>query len=479
MTLTKLKLKTPYRNVDEVSISDNLFKLQDLSRDEIGAVAYRPGLETFLDLGTNEAVDGFHWFDFYGKGVAVSDGRVFVISDRFGTFSEISGTGTLAKGVRCTFAEQYDGSNNLLLYIANGADLIYTDLSTYAKHPDWTHSRKASHIAAFRQRLLTNDTGSARRDLWYATAAGDAQDFTTGDSFSAESQPDDILALNTSNDRIFLYGRARIEVWANVTGAIPFRPETVISSGIFSGDSLVDIDGVNFYVNDRREVTALKQYTTTNLSLPIDRDIQALSYVDDVRIDRVTSVQGKNWILANFPTSQRTFAYNLLTQEWEDWGFYAGATYGRYLGQNYIFSKKWGLNLIGSRRNGKIYKISNSVYQDDGEAIRGQMTTGNIDHGTGNLKRCRMLRVTVKRGTGKTGDTGTAPKMYLQYRDDRESLWSNNIELDLGILGDRNAYEAEIYGLGMYRSRQWRITFADNADLQLVELSEDVTEVKR
>lgn len=67
-----------------------------------------------------------------------------------------------------------------------------------------------------------------------------------------------------------------------------------------------------------------------------------------------------------------------------------------------------------------------------------------------------------------------SPKLYLNFRDDGNLSWSDDIELDLGTTGNSNT-PIEIRGIGgIYSQRQYKFTFGDNADLSINSIEEDV-----
>ena len=67
MAITKHNILPPYRNSDRTTITNAMYKIQDgimvLDSENQVSLKRRPGLESFINLGTSAKVDGIHWFD--------------------------------------------------------------------------------------------------------------------------------------------------------------------------------------------------------------------------------------------------------------------------------------------------------------------------------------------------------------------------------------------------------------------------------
>src|SRR3990170_4024019 len=116
-----------FKNVDDSIVSNLSPYLVNAYTDELGATNKRPGLASWIDLGTGYPVEGLYWWEFDQSVIAVSDGRIWRITDAGGTRSEISSGGDLLDPysvtlgrIRVEFAEL-----DTYIFMANGKFLYY------------------------------------------------------------------------------------------------------------------------------------------------------------------------------------------------------------------------------------------------------------------------------------------------------------------------------------------------------------------
>src|SRR5690242_20559078 len=123
-----------FESADDVEVSDTQATVIDLIPVQVGKEIHlwkRFGLPEFIDLGTNQPVDGLYWFDKFQTALAVSGGRVFKITDSLGTVEELLGSTDLLSNAPVTFAK--DATR---VVMANGGRMVYTDLSTLTTMAD-------------------------------------------------------------------------------------------------------------------------------------------------------------------------------------------------------------------------------------------------------------------------------------------------------------------------------------------------------
>jgi hypothetical protein len=214
------------------------------------------------------------------------------------------------------------------------------------------------------------------------------------------------------------------------------------------------------------------------ISTPYDKEVQSFSAVSDCTGDYV-EVAGKTFLLFQFPGAGRTLCCNMTDPEqytWTEWGQWnsSSMTYNVFLGRTFCFCPAWGVWLVGSRRDSKIYTLSPDFFDDAGEDIRFSVLTGHIDHGISRPKRCREIRIRAKRGAA---DVASAD-LQLRYRDLNSHIWSNEMHLPLGKQGETNML-LRVRQLGIYHARQWELVVADPVPVSLVYGEMDVEVLDR
>lgn len=463
------KVKIPfngkvYQNIDDVELTGISPYLMDGWVDEKGCTHRRPGLDLFVDLGTAAKVDGLYWDDNFQKLFAVSNGKIFAVTDKEGTNSNITGNG-LNAGTRPSFT-----SNGTYVVMANGGKMItYNNSGTTTYMADTDAPDAVTCVGYLDTYILANHTNEAKF-YWSGVNAltWDALDFVT-----AESKPDYVKAMGVAWREVLLAGSTSLEFWYD-DGTTPFsRLEgAFIERGILAPYSLKAIDNTWFFVDNERHVTRLDGRTPKVISTPFDKTLQSCEGLSSAKGSHIT-ISGKALYVLQVPTENRTFVYDYKNDDWAEWGYWNStkAEYEAWIGECVEYVPAWNLHLVGSRKDGKIYKMSTSYYDDDGNIMRTARRTGYIDHDTLAKKKCNSLTIKFKKGIGQT--SGGTPYVMIKWRDDGKTTWSNEHWLSLGKVGETE-FITTLDRLGIYRSRQYEIAVTDAVPLIIVDAEADV-----
>ena len=472
MTIINLKLDKPYRNIDQSTLTNNLYLLQDVYRDEAGAIHKRPGLLEYVDLGTSASIDGLFWWDFHEVYIVISGGNVYKVSDSNGTFTQI-GTGIMQLANRVTFAEVYDITNSeLRLFMANGGSIYYTNGTTCTIVSGSSAPTRCTHVFGIDTYLLCNDL-----DFPFLWRSSNVEDPTViANAYDAQIISDKVNGLYGANGRVFVTGRKSIEPFYDSGDTTPFRKVNgaLIESGTPTPYAFGVSGNIPFYFNTDREVVLLNGYSPVVISGAYGRRIHELSYTNDVEVDYVGGFGGRKWLLFSFNDANLTIVYDMVTEEWYEWGKWNVSEYNQFIGRCYAYSSSWNIHVIGNRADGKLYKMSEEYTSDGGATIRCEVVTGNYDHGKNDYKTSNALFVDIRRGDGITGSPYTSGKLQVQTRDNRSYTWGNQIEIDLGQIG-QSEWLAAFRPMGRYRSRQYRFVFQDNSKFVMNGIQEDAS----
>ena len=457
MALTKqpLPLSAPvYRNVDDSDLTDESAELIDGYLDEAGGTRRRPGLSLLLNLGTESAVDGLFWWEKKGCAIAVSGGRTYKLTYAGGVLSGADLTDhKLLVNVKVQFA-----TDRTYCFMTNGSSIVYTDgTANTASVGDSEAPTAVDSIAFIDGYLLANNNGENRA---YYSNLDNSLAWTAGDRFSAAGDSDDATRIMVVDKEIYVWGPSSLEVWEN-DGVNPFSriPGGFFRFGTIAPRSTVETAKGLMWLSNRREFVEYSGRNVEVVPCPYDKEVQQFTTVSDLIAERVL-FSGQDFILWQFPTENRTLAYNYRAKTWQRWGYWNSSLlqHDRFVGRSVIYCPAWGIHLVGDRRNGRIYHFSHDYESDNGEEIRMLRETGNIDRGTNNLKRCRRIMLRCKRGAA---NLSTEPKLMIRYRDDGEH-WSNEKHISLGNLGETEM-TVQLWRLGMYRQRKWEISCTDGA----------------
>ena len=485
----KINFKSPNRNVDPTTLNEELYYMRDSYRDEKLALNKRSGLgsSAVLDLEVDSPIDGQYWWDKQGVGIAVSNGRIWSYTSAYVATELTDGTPLLEQRGQCTFAEVKKTSDNkVYLFIANGGRIVYTDgvATNAAQMVGGDDPVNCTHVVHIDGYLIANDIETeAKKNKWFTTVVNAPLTFAGGDDYTAPMQVDDIVAILESNRLLYVLGKQTIEPWYNTGGTITFARVngSLINIGVFSANSVTKYKNDIYFLSNNREITLLRGYDTLSISLPYNKYIQALETINDVKIEVVSSLEGYDFLLCHFPSEDITLAHNITLfnlskgeiNDWYEWNYWNDNSYEQFKGINSIYAAGYGVYLIGDRSDSKIYTFSQDNLNDNGQAIKTEIVTGHIDHGTFNMKKSTWLIIKFKRG-----ETVSSKSVFIYWRDNGDSEWSNAVEYEMGSgsLGDRELF-VKIQPMGEYRSRQYKIVCGDEINLVASGFEEKV-EVK-
>lgn len=458
----------PFESADDVQVDQYNATIIDAIPYQVGDKIHlqkRFGLQEFVDLGTDQPVDGLYWFDRGRVAIAVSGGRVFKITDGLGTTVELIGSTALLSNAQVKFA-----SDATKVVMANGGQMVHTNLSALTTMADAQAPTDVTHLAALDGYILANDAGSG------IVMYSDLNDLTAWQSlsfFTAESKHDDVVAIDEGFREIIALGRETVEFWIN-DGQNPFSRINGSAQpfGTEAPHSLALVGSTWMWLDHKRRFATMQGRQVVNVSSPYDRVIQRYTAVDNA-IGYAISFEGMPLYALNFPSVGETLVYNYLSQQWHKWGYWDSSTgaYQRFRGNAYCYARSFNLHLIGDHSNGKIYKASRAVYTDNGNPIRSMLRTGHISHGYGGEKQSDIVRVHCKRGVGNSAVEN--PQLMMRRRVNSRAQFGNERWKSLGRAGKH--YPFIDWGPnGTYKTCQYEFVHSDNSDLVIMGAKEYV-----
>ncbi|MGD0229707.1 MAG: hypothetical protein ABSC19_05015 [Syntrophorhabdales bacterium] len=172
------------------------------------------------------------------------------------------------------------------------------------------------------------------------------------------------------------------------------------------------------------------------------------------------SDEGHTFYVLTFPAGNATWVYDATTQLWHERSTWTGAPYatGRHVGNSY--ARLNGMHLVGDYRNGNIYQMAGTIYQDNGNPLVSVRTAGHLFDAK-SLDNLFIHRLVVDMETG-VGDatTGLDPAVALSWSNDGGHTWSSDYPVSAGPVG---AYTTRAVWrrLGIARDRVFRIRISD------------------
>ena len=451
-----------YRNVDEQGLVGASALVQDAYVNEQDWTEKRPGLTEWVDLGTAAGIDGLYWWDEAGKLVAVSNGQIFTLTN-LAAKTNITGD-ALQVGTPVTFAP----GSNVSLHMANGGRIVrYPNTGSTAYLADADAPTAVTHVDFLDQYILANEVNTGR---FHWSDVNAPTTWQTANFATAEGKPDNLQALHVAYRELYLWGRETVEIWFN-DGTTPFirNPNVFVEHGLEAIYSLVPqatkTSNSWLWINQDRRLVRMTNRQPEAVSVPFDKVLAGFSTVTDCRAF-LLQVNNAPLYVMTFPTAGRTLVYNLLRNDWHEWGYWnpATAVYDAYRGQASCYARPWNLHLVGDRANGKIYTASRSVFTDNGSAIRTVRRTGVYDHGSSLRKRSyqNVIRFKLSVANGTISD----PTVVLRKNKDGKGWGQEHIH-SLGQVGQHEPYIKDT-GSGIYRTCQLEIVHSDDSDFVMM-----------
>ena len=299
-------------------------------------------------------------------------------------------------------------------------------------------------------------------DSFYWSTLTAPQTWAALDFSSAESNPDNIVAVTTFLRRLFFIGSNSTEIWFNTGDATsPFaRIEGVFINYGTSAPHSVAVGAQNLYFlgqgnNGQLGIVSLDRSYNDKLisSETMTQELVTYTTVDDA-IGLTYQREGKEFYVISFPTEDKTWVYDQVSDMWYRYTSWNGAGERRWLPDNHAAFA--GKNLVGDSRSGNIYELDNETLTDNGEIIIRKIRTNPLaikDMGSMFIHR---VEVDIESGQGSVSGQGEDPVMMLRASLDGGFSFSNVSSRKAGKIGE---YLRRVYWNKIGSSRRCVLEF--------------------
>jgi hypothetical protein len=436
--------------------------------DAAGALRRRPGITTHAEapqtaIDTN-GITGLHvtsaneilvvgGFDPLAPVYRVKNGAALQLST--------GSTSSIAGGRMPVFAE-----TEAIVVIAAGDRMSKVVLETWDVSPLGGDPPKASHVIAIASRLAANSLEDNLNQIPYSGfAAGSSysghEDWSGIESgvVSADARPEPVVALHENMAEMAAFGSTNLELFAP-DGVIDFARTLANEHGCIAPYSVIPVGKGYAWLTHARHLVVSDGRSVETISRPIQQTLADMEIVEDCRGYRVQhgAVDVLVW---TFPSDGRTFVHS---GGWSQWSSSVDGIPAPFPVTAHAL--RLGENIVGTS-DGFVGKLSASATTDLGNTVVCDAESGFISRGTAARKHCEQLRLVVRRGNGADGE------IHVSWRDDY-GAFCQPLVVDFGQGTDREVV-VELRSLGVYRSRQWRMTFSGQEDLELAAVEETYT----
>jgi hypothetical protein len=275
-----------------------------------------------------------------------------------------------------------------------------------------------------------------------------AYDFTTLDALdfaTAESNPDGLVRDLYDHGELILFGTNTVEFWSNTGGQdFPYSNQrgTTLQYGLAAKWSLVQYNDsiAALFKNAMGQVQVMRMagHALQVISTPeIDYIINKYSTKSDATA-YCYMLGGHPMLQINFPSQQKSWLYDGLTQMWSP--LESGLNGDRHRGEiiiDYLNSPR-----VTDYSNGNIYTLDADTYTDNGVPIPREIVTKTVYTGLNKRIAVHRLGVDCQTGNGLINGQGSNPQIMLQVSKDSGRTWSSELWVSMGKIGEyvRRAY---------------------------------------
>lgn len=412
--------------------SVNLYPVLDQMGKEVSALYGTPGLALFSTAGTGPIRGLF----------CAHDGRTYVVSGS--SFYEINSAGTAtSRGTLLTSSGNVSmDENNLQLGVCDGTSVYIFTFATnvFARVTD-VDLPSSGTITFIDTYFVVNKNSSGS---FYISANNDGTSWAALDFATAESSPDDLYRVINAVGQLWLFGSKTTEIWFN-SGATNFPFQRIAGAkmevGIFAPHTAVPVDNSVFWVGQdsigkcvvyRAQGFTPQRISTNAIEMilqgsAITNTLRAYTYQQDGHVFYVLTGGGLG----------TTLVYDISTQQWHERAYLnTGGTFEQHLGCCGVYA--FGYTLVGSRLDGKIYRMALDLYDDAGSALCAERTYTHLSD-EGKRIRYNQLEIGFETGVGLQTGQGSDPQVMLRTSRDGARTWSNWYSRTIGAVGKYGA----------------------------------------
>jgi len=304
---------------------------------------------------------------------------------------------------------------------------------------------------------------------WYISGV-DTAIFDSLDFASKSAYLDKLVGLCTAGRYIYLFGTTTTEVWFNSGAtAFPFSrlPGVYIQFGCSSPATIQQMNSQVFWLTQSPQGEAL--VCTTNNYQAVIISTHALSYELSTYATLADALSftyllnGHMYYVLNFPTADKTWQYDLSTQQWNElvWLDIEGIEH-RHRANCHAFA--YGIHFVGDWQTGNLYKWDNETYTDNGNPI---LRLRSFPHSLDNDMNRVLYREFIADMAVGNGDGSNNPvPVALRWSDTRGASWGNPIYETIGAEGDY-LRSVQFQRLGMSRDRVFELSWSANVKTSL------------
>ncbi len=347
-----------------------------------------------------------------------------------------------------------DNNTDSLVVVTNPNAYYYNSAFGQITDTDFT-SRGASDVVFLGNWMLFLEPDSGRQ---FGADFGTVTNFNALNFATAEGSPDNTRQIISDKQQLIQLGSSSTEIAYN-SGSSGYPFERLPSGGDFNLGSAAYrsaalLDNTFFWLASDLTVRALRGVTPTRVSThAIEEAILGLTVRDDA-IGLSFTLNGHLLYALNFPAGERTFIYDVTTQQWHEAGSYYQQNW-----QVVSYAFAYGKHLVQDGATGRIGELDPKFFAHWDEPQVMSWTYRNV-YAEGATAFHDRLEIIGEKGVGLLTGQGSEAEIMLEVSDDGGRNFRTYPTRSLGRIGETR-WRAVWDRLGSSRDRVYRASITD------------------
>lgn len=408
------------------------------------------------------------------QAIVVSGDAVFMVDQAFngtqiGTLATSRGPVQIRDNGAGNIAVIVDGPNG---YVVNRTLNTVKQISD----PAWLGSTRIAFIDGW---LVFNKPDSqtfyTSPLYWNGTDAMDATYFALKDTST-----DNIVTMMENKRELWLIGERTGEVWYDAGNSyFPFSrlQGVTFQHGCAAPQSMARLSDSLVWLGQNEQGqpvvkrTAMFGYIVQDFStIAVNYAIAQYSTVEDA-IGYVYLEDGHLFYVLTFPTADRTWVYDAMTNMWHERASYDSVAGLFHRHRSNCQMNFQGVTVVGDYASGALFQLSRKAYTDAGAPLVAWRRTPHVwDQNNRERVFHSQLQIEFAPGVGLQTGQGSDPQAVMKWSDDGGQTWGNEHWRTIGAAG-QTKNRAIWRRLGTARDRVYDVRFSDPVPRDVVGAS--------
>ena len=341
----------------------------------------------------------------------------------------------------------------------------------------------ATFLSAIAQRLVAQPSNGSGQIWWSGPLeAYENWDLANGGAayIQASAKPDPIVAMADNTNEVFAFGSETIQVYApaslhvdqnDPTNTLDFDLSRTMNLGTVSPYSIVSMDDMFAVLDRQRRFVVTDGRTYNDISRNISQVIRDMANVTDAWSFRMRFGRF-DCLVWMFPTDGYGLIWDAQSSNWAEWRAWSEGSENVHITSAFNWSEQNAF-LVGLD-DGSIAQLDDAATTDLEHPIKVEIQSGFTTHGTMAQKASKTVMLQFKRTRdplpAPTGGSLSASGHVRVSIRDTQGPWK--VIRDVQLSDDRMPV-LTIRSLGVYRTRQWKLEYTGQDELQLVSAQEE------